>query len=74
MDQNKIWTQRGHNMKVTKCGHRITAYKMLGVTRKLKYMFRRQALNQMYISYVRPLLEYSSIVWDGCSEQNQNHF
>ena len=48
-----------------------SAYKMLGVMRKLKYMFSRQALNQMYISYVRPLLEYSSIVWDGCSEQDK---
>ena len=48
-----------------------SAYKMLGVMRKLKYMFSRQALNQIYISYVRPLLEYSSIVWDGCSEQDK---
>ena len=40
--------------------------------RKLKYTFSRQALNQMYISYVRPLLEYSSIVWDGCTEQDKN--
>ena len=39
--------------------------------RKLKYRFTRQALNQMYVSYVRPLLEYSSIVWDGCSEQDK---
>ena len=39
--------------------------------RKLKYRFSRQALNQMYISYIRPILEYSSIVWDGCSEQDK---
>ena len=38
--------------------------------RKLKYEFSRLALNQIYISYVRPIIEYSSIVWDGCSEQN----
>ena len=49
-----------------------SAYKMLGVMRKLKYRFTRQALNQMYVSYVRPLLEYSSIVWDGCSDQDKN--
>ena len=49
----------------------ISAYKMLGVMRKLKYRFTRQALNQMYVSYVRPLLEYSSIVWDGCSDQDK---
>lgn len=49
-----------------------SAYKTLGIMRKLKYTFSRQALNQMYISYVRPLVEYSSIVWDGCTEQDKN--
>ena len=39
--------------------------------RKLKYSFSRQALNQMYVSDVRPLLEYPSIVWDGCTEQGK---
>ena len=48
-----------------------SAYKMLGIMRKLKYRFSRQALNEMYVSYVRPLLEYSSIVWDGCPEQDK---
>ena len=38
------------------------AYRILCIMRKLKYSFSRQALNQMYVSYVRPLLEYSSIV------------
>ena len=47
------------------------AYRTLGIMRKLKYRFSRQALNQMYISYIRPQLEYSSIVWDGCSEQDK---
>ena len=37
--------------------------------RKLKYTLNRASLNQIYISYVRPLLEYSSIVWAGCTEQ-----
>ena len=27
--------------------------------------------NLIYISYIRPLLEYSWIVWDGCSEQDK---
>ena len=47
------------------------AYKILGIMRKLKYSFSRQALNQMYVSYVRSLLEYSLIVWDGCTEQDK---
>ena len=48
-----------------------SVYKILGIMRKLKYRFSRQALNQMYVSYVRSILEYSSIVWDGCSEQDK---
>ena len=35
--------------------------------RRLKFTLTRAALNQIYLSYVRPILEYSSIVWDGCS-------
>ena len=38
---------------------------------KLKYRFSQQALNQIYVSYIRPLLDYSSIVWEGCSEQDK---
>ena len=47
-----------------------SALKAVGIMRKLKYEFGRLALNQIYISYVRHIFEYSSIVWDGCSEQN----
>ena len=46
-----------------------SAAKVVGIMRKLKYTFNRQALNQIYISYVLPILEYSSIVWDGCTTQ-----
>ena len=38
--------------------------------RKLKLTLSRVALNQIYVSYVLPILEYSSIVWDGCSQQD----
>ena len=30
---------------------------------------RRNALNQMYLSFLRPILEYACTVWDNC-----NHF
>ena len=40
--------------------------------RKFKSTFSRAALNQIYISYVLPGLEYSSVVWDGCSDYNTN--
>ena len=44
-----------------------SASKIIGIMRKLKYSFSRQALNQIYMSYVLPILEYSSIVWDNCT-------
>ena len=40
--------------------------------RKLKFTFHRVALNQVYISYVLPILEYSSVVWDTCKIQDSN--
>ena len=48
------------------------ASKIIGIMRKLKYTFHRVALNQIYISYVLPILEYSAIVWDNCTIQNSN--
>ena len=46
--------------------------KILGIMRKLKYTLSRAALNQIYILYVLPVLKYSSVVWDGCSDHNTN--
>ena len=42
--------------------------------RKLKYCIRRNALNQMYMSYLLPVVEYSLVVWDGCSKQDSQTF
>ena len=47
----------------------LSASKVIGIMRKLKFVLNRRCLNQIYISYVRPLLEYSSIVWAGCTDQ-----
>ena len=38
--------------------------------RNLIYSISRNALNQMYMSYMLPVVEYASVVWDGCSEQD----
>ena len=42
----------------------------LGIIHKLKHSIGRNALNQMYMSYLLPIAEYASVVWDGCSEQD----
>ena len=33
----------------------------------LKFKLKRKTLNTIYISYLRPILEYASIVWDNCT-------
>ena len=40
--------------------------------RKLKSNFSRTALNQIFLSYILPVLEYSCIVWDRCTVQDMN--
>ena len=49
-----------------------SASQIIGIMRKLKFVFSRRALNQIYITYVRPILEYSSVVWDGCTIEQRN--
>ena len=38
----------------------------------LPFFFFFFALNQIFLSYVLPIFEYSSVVWDGCSSQDSN--
>ena len=38
--------------------------------RKLTFTLSRIALNHIYVSYVLPVIEYSSVVWDNCSDQD----
>ena len=50
---------------------------LLNVSTALKgphyYIFiSRVALNQIYLSYVLPILEYSSIVWDSCTQNDSS--
>ena len=39
--------------------------------KRLKYILDRKTLDILYKSFIRPLLEYGGIVWDGCGEQNK---
>ena len=48
----------------------ISATKILRIMQKLKYSISRNALNQMYMSYLLPIVEYATAVWGGCSEQD----
>ena len=44
----------------------------MGFLRKLKYKLSKDSLNKLYLTYIRPLLEYASEVWDGCSITDSN--
>ena len=42
-----------------------------GSMQTLTFKLKRKTLNQIYISYMRPILEYASTVWDGCNENEK---
>ena len=42
--------------------------KLSDVMQKLKYKLDRRTLENIYFTFVRPKLEYASIIWDDCIE------
>ncbi|MES9881747.1 MAG: reverse transcriptase family protein [Sedimenticola sp.] len=44
------------------------AWQRLNILRGLKFRIDRLALEKMYLSFIRPLLEYSSVIWDNCTD------
>ena len=45
-----------------------SASKQISFLRKLRYKFSKNSLNKIYCTYIRPLLEYASELWDGCNQ------
>ena len=43
------------------------AYKKLRLIKKLKFTLSRNKLSKMYVTFVRPILEYASVIWGGFS-------
>ena len=31
----------------------------------------RISVNRMYLSFIRPILQYADVLWDGCSNENE---
>ena len=46
---------------------------MISVLRKYKYLLNRQTLLKIYVTFIRPVLEYASEVWDGCSKVEEDN-
>lgn len=49
-----------------------SASKQVSYLRKLKYKLSKNTLSKLYCTYIRPLLEYGSEVWDGCTITDAN--
>ena len=45
------------------------AFKQVNVLRKLKFTLSKQILSNIYLTLIRPKLEYACEVWDGCFER-----
>ena len=41
--------------------------------RTLKFRLNRDSLNQIYVSFLRPVLEYASVVWDNCTKREKEN-
>jgi hypothetical protein len=41
-----------------------SALKQVNVLRKLKFILSKQALSNIYLTFIRPVLEYACEVWD----------
>ena len=48
------------------------AYNRINILRKLKYTLDRRSLETIYISFIRPILEYSDVLFDNCTIHEQN--
>ena len=48
------------------------AWTRINVMGKLKYKLDRTVLEIIYFSFIRPILEYASIIWGNCTQYEQN--
>ena len=48
------------------------AWFRINIMRKLKFQLDRKSLETIYISFIRPLLEYANVVWDNCTQYESN--
>ena len=44
------------------------ASKRIGLLRKIKFKIDRFSLQKIYFSFIRPILEYADVIWDGCNQ------
>ena len=48
------------------------AWQRIGILRTLKFHLNRSCLERLYVTFIRPLLEYSDVLWDNCTAEQSN--
>ena len=61
LSDNGRWTTHIENIA-------SATLKQINVLRKLKFTLSKDALSNIYLTFIRPHLEYACEVWDGCFE------
>jgi hypothetical protein len=64
---NKRLNWRDHVLSIVTKGNRN-----LDVLKRLRYSLDRKTLETLYMSFIRPSLEYGSVIWDNCDEESQD--
>ena len=47
------------------------ASKQINIMKSLQHRLDRETLEIIYFSFIRPILEYGSVVWDGCAQTDE---
>ena len=50
----------------------ISVGKILCIMCKVKFLLSKKTLNEIYLSFLRPIFEYASVVWDGCTQYEKD--
>ena len=49
------------------------AWRRINILRAFKFKLDRDSLERMYISFIRPLLEYGGPIWSNCTKEDKTH-
>ena len=48
------------------------AWSRVNAMKKLKFDFDRKSLETVYLTFIRPILEYGDTIWDNCTQYEKN--
>ena len=51
---------------------RNKSMKMVNILKHLQMRLSRRSLEILYLSFIRPIMEYGSVVWDGCTSSESD--